>query len=75
MALYSFLSGYIPQIEYQPLKPIVYELSYGFYSSKTALGFAIASILNSGFGVAIIISVIIWFLSVKYLKHNPPFTS
>ncbi len=75
IALYSNLSRVIPQIDYIKLHPIFYQLAYSLYSSKTVLGFAIASVLNIGFGSALIIALILWFVSVKYLEHKLPFTS
>ena len=75
IALYSFLSIHLPQIDYRSLHPLFYRLSYGLYSSKTVLGFVIGSMWGLGFGGIVIISIIIWFLAINYLDHEVPFVS
>lgn len=75
VSLYSLLSLTIPNMQYKPLEPIVHQLNYFLYSSKTVLGVAISTFLGYDFGGAVITSVILWFLAVTYLKHEVPFSS
>ena len=73
LSLYSFLSHVVPSLEYKSLHPLVHDLNYLLYSSKTILGATIATLLGFGFGGVAIVSVILLVLSIKYLGHEYPF--
>ena len=75
IAVYSFASGIIPQMDYVSLHPLFYGLSYGLYSSKTVLAIVLSSLFGWGFGGAVLGTVILWFLAIKYLGHKLPFSS
>lgn len=51
----------------------VHDIFYALYSSKTILGVVLATAFGLT-SVFFIFVIIIWFLSVYYLGHRPPFT-
>jgi len=72
-SFYSFLSWTIPTLNYKKLYPIIHDLNYLLYSSKTILGVIISTLFGFGFGGILIISVILWVMAKNYLGHQYPF--
>ena len=72
-SFYSFLSWTIPNLNYKKLRPIIHDLNYLFYSSKTILGVIVSTLLGYGTIGILIISTILWVLAKNYLGHEYPF--
>lgn len=75
ISFYSFLSWVLPNWDYKKLHPIVHNLNYLLYSSKTILGVAISTLLGYGLGGILIISTILWILAKNYLGHEYPLSN